>query len=157
MAHFIRRFALTGRKLDRVDFAMTIYPTDEQAQELFNSIRQEIHHTQPDGTDVVIGYEPVSPGKFLRAGIALFAAKPAISPQPTQRQILQLADEFFPDGVPWQIVPLVQRAFELWAAPLQISPTGAIVDPSGGCPSESVSHENLMNAQNECSTLEQQR
>lgn len=111
---------------------MTIYPTDEQAQELFNSVRQEIHCIQPDGTQVVVGYEPVSPGKFLRAGIASFAAKPVISPMPTQRQILQLADEFFPEGVPHQVVPLVQRAFELWAIPLQTSPTGATMDPSGG-------------------------
>lgn len=111
---------------------MTTYPTDEQAQELFNAVRQEIHHAQPGGTQVVIGCEPVSPGKFLRAGIALFAAKPAIGPQPTKRQILQLAEAFFPEGVPWQIVPLVQRAFGLWAAPLQASPTGATMDPSGG-------------------------
>jgi len=52
-------------------------PTDEQAQELFNAIRQEIHHRRADGTEVVIGYEPVSPGKFLRAGIQRFAKQGA--------------------------------------------------------------------------------
>ena len=49
------------------------HPTDEQAQELFNAVRQEIHYTQPDGTNVVVGYESINPGKFLRAGIQRFA------------------------------------------------------------------------------------
>jgi hypothetical protein len=93
---------------------MTIHPTDEQAQELFNSIRQEIYHTRWDGANIVVGYEPVSPGEFLRAGLALFAGKTISSQPPSWYQIRQLAEQFFPDGVPCQAVPLVRRAFELW-------------------------------------------
>lgn len=105
---------------------------DEQAQELFNAIRREIYYRQVDGTVVVVGHEPVSLGKFLRAGIAHFGVKADAKPLPTQRQILQLAKKFFPEDVPWQVVPLVQRAFELWASSLQADPRGATIDPSGG-------------------------
>jgi hypothetical protein len=52
-------------------------PTDDQAQELFNALRQEIYYMRWDGTNIVVGYEPVNPGKFLRAGIQLFAKKEA--------------------------------------------------------------------------------
>jgi hypothetical protein len=33
---------------------------------------------------------------------------------PNRRQIIQLAERFFPTGIPWQIMPLMYRAFELW-------------------------------------------
>lgn len=56
---------------------MTDRPTDEQAQELFNVVRQEIYHTRWDGTNIVVGYEPISPGRFLRAGIQRFAKQAA--------------------------------------------------------------------------------
>jgi len=84
-----------------------------------------------DITQVVVGYEPASPGKFLRVGISMFAGGSTGKPLPTQRQILQLAEQFFPHGVPWQVVPLVQRAFELWSPPLQVDAAGATIEPPG--------------------------
>jgi hypothetical protein len=51
---------------------MTDCPTDKQAQELFNAVRQEIYYKQTDGAEVITGYEPVNPGVFLRAGIQRF-------------------------------------------------------------------------------------
>jgi hypothetical protein len=61
----------------------------------------------------------------------MFAGGSTGKPLPTQRQILQLAEQFFPHGVPWQVVPLVQRAFELWSPPLQVDAAGATIEPPG--------------------------
>lgn len=74
---------------------MNQLPTDEQAQELLNSVRQEIYHIRWDGTNIVVGYEPVSPGKFLRAGIQRFA-KQAI--WPTDEKLSELMHDFVLGG-----------------------------------------------------------
>jgi hypothetical protein len=70
-------------------------PTDEQAQELFNAVRQEIHYKQSDGTDIVVGYEPVSPGDFLRAGIQQFAKPPCWLPD---KKLIELMHDFVLGG-----------------------------------------------------------